>query len=133
MSEPLIVWKKEYSIGVEEIDEQHKKLLDIANKFISAKVEGREFEVLKETFVNLVEYTKIHFATEEQHMINNNYYGYEEHKRQHQVLIGQVKRILENFHKEQSRATEDLLTLLKNWLVKHMIDHDKQYGKFLED
>ena len=66
-------------------------------------------------------------------MIKNNYYGYEEHKRQHQVLIGQVKRILENFSKEQNRATEDLLTLPKNWLVKHMIDHDKQYGKFLAD
>lgn len=133
MDRPKIEWKPEYSIGIEEIDNQHKRLIEIADKFISAKHTGRHEEILKETFVDLIEYTKIHFTAEENHMSQNNYYGYAEHKRQHQVLIGQIKKILINFKSEQNRATEDLFTLLKNWLIKHMIDHDKQYGNFLSE
>ncbi len=126
-----IVWKEIYSIGVKEIDDQHKKLLQIANTFLKARLEEKETEVLKETFVNLIDYTKYHFETEEKHMEKNKYDGLTEQKRQHQMLIKQIVQVLNHLKAGETYAVDELENLLKNWLVKHILDHDKKYGDFL--
>lgn len=128
-----LTWKADYSVGVDEIDEQHKQLFNVVNTFLSAKAQGKKDEVLKETFIHLVEYTTFHFSTEEKHMEKNKYYGLTEHKRQHEVLIKQVVQILQNLKNGKELVYDDLASLLKVWLLKHILDQDKQYGYYLKD
>ena len=126
-----ILWKHDYSINVKEIDNQHKHLVEIVNKFNKALAEGHENDVLKQTLVDLVEYTHVHFNYEEEHMRSHKYFGFSEHKRQHEVLIKKIVESLNHFKQGKIQATDELTGLLKTWLIKHIIDHDKQYGNFL--
>ncbi len=126
-----IVWKPDYEIGIPEIDNQHKKLITIANKFLKAKYEGKAPEVLKQTFVDLIDYTKYHFQAEESTMQNASYRFTNEHKEQHKKLIDQIVKVLDRLKSGSINAVEDLAGLLKEWLLDHVIKEDKKFGELL--
>lgn len=127
-----IVWRNEYSVGVEEIDEQHKKLLQITNTFLKAKSNGVQHEVLKGTLNDLIEYTQYHFKSEEEHMEKNNYHGLLDQKDMHLSLIEQIIKVLEHLKEGNNYAIEELRILLKDWLIDHIIEQDRLYGDYLE-
>ena len=76
---PIVTWRDEYSVNVAEIDTQHQKLLELVNKLHSA-VETRIDKIdLEGLMVELVEFTAIHFSTEEQLMNKYEYPELEKH------------------------------------------------------
>ena len=126
-----IEWNERYSIGAPEIDEQHKKMLEIVNDFMRAKETGEVDKVIKQILTELVEYTKYHFRAEEEHMKANQYINLAHHIHQHKDLIRQIVLILNNMKAGKLAITDDLYALLKNWLINHIIIEDKKYGSFL--
>ncbi len=60
----FIEWSGELSVGIEEIDEQHKVLVDLVNEMHDAIHRRRGSDVVKDVLSELAEYTKIHFAVE---------------------------------------------------------------------
>lgn len=126
-----IRWRTQYNIGVQIIDTQHQSLVDMFNQLETAREEGRTKEVLKEILVGIVDYTNFHFAAEENHMNEKHYPLLSVHKSQHKVLINQIIKILEEYKLGKTNISDDLLKILQNWLIKHILDHDHQYGNFL--
>ncbi len=126
-----IEWESRFSIGNEEIDNQHKKLVNIINRFMEAKANGKSNEVLKQTLMELVSYTNYHFTDEERLMLKFNYPHYQEHNGEHRVLVKRLREVLEHIKAGRHYANDELFTLLKNWLLKHVLVHDQQFGKFL--
>lgn len=55
-----IIWKKEYETGVVLVDKQHRNLVDLINNLHEAHAQTKEKEVLRETIIKLVDYTKYH-------------------------------------------------------------------------
>jgi len=129
----LIKWSRNYSLGVEEIDSQHKHLVEVINKFISAKNEDKTLEVFKEILSEVVDYTKYHFETEENHMALHKYPALQEHKAQHKILVKQIVHILEELKFGKIEVGDELFMILKNWLIRHVLDHDLNYGHYLND
>lgn len=127
-----IRWRNEYNIGVELIDSQHQTLVNMINQLGTAREEGKTRDVLKEILVGIVDYTNFHFAAEENHMNETHYPLLSIHKSQHKVLINQVIKILEDYKSGKTNISDDLLKVLQNWLIKHILDHDHQYGNFLK-
>jgi len=76
-------WTPDFSVGVEEIDSQHKELFERINDLDSAMKQGRA----KEEVVRLVEflnkYAIVHFGAEEKYMTDYDYPGYALHKTKH--------------------------------------------------
>ena len=75
-------WNDEYSIGIVEIDEQHKKLFELSEIFN----EATEINEIKDILLFLEEYMQFHFNTEESMMRKYNYELIEEHKKLHDDL-----------------------------------------------
>ena len=73
----LIQWKKEYSISVAKIDNQHKKIIKILNQLISQQVMRKSEKEIEEILDNLQDYIKEHFKTKEEYMLKHQYSGYE--------------------------------------------------------
>jgi len=130
MSKQLIKWDKSYEVGIEKIDSQHQELVRIINKFISAKSEGKEMSVMKETLTNLVNYTKYHFHDEEEFMQHEHYFKIYEHKAQHKILIKQIVQILHDINTNKININDELFSLLKRWLLQHVLKQDAAFGKF---
>jgi hemerythrin len=128
---PIVKWGDELSVKSNEIDEQHKKLLDIINDLFDAMSKGRGRDVLGGIIDRLMDYTKYHFSTEERLMVSNDYIGYISHKAEHAQLIQKVVEIEQEFKGGNSMLSIRLLNFLEDWLLKHIKSTDKKLGGFL--
>ena len=129
----FFTWKDEYSVGIDSIDQQHKKLLGLINQLQTAVdySTGEEFE--RETLDELVAYTKDHFTFEEGLMEDNGYPDFEPHKAQHAAMIKKVGEVLAEYDKDPDTAMSNAVEYLQNWLINHINGTDKQYSSFLID
>lgn len=125
--EKLIEWSDSLSVGIQEIDEQHKVLVDLLNKLHDAIIHMHGNDAAKEILGQLYEYTKIHFAVEESLMRILGYPDYDEHKEHHELLIKQVQQLSNKLDKEGHSISFELLHFLKMWLTKHIMEEDKLY------
>lgn len=128
-----LVWKDEYSVGIEEMDNDHKRLLNLINQLQTAVhyYTGKEFE--EKALDELVDYTKTHFSKEEKLMADNGYADLEAHKLQHKEFIDQVNHFIKQYKENSDVTISDTLKFLKEWLIKHINGTDKEYGKVLND
>jgi hemerythrin len=124
-------WKDAYSVGIESIDQQHKKLINLIN-MLQTTVDystGEEFE--RECLAAVVDYTKTHFVYEEGLMSKYGYPDFEAHKAQHQKMIDRVNDLLATYEERPESTMKDALDFLKQWLIRHINGTDKQYSDFL--
>jgi len=127
----LITWNDGYSVKVKQFDEQHKKLIDLVNDLHDAMKVGKGKEALEKILAALIQYTGTHFASEERLMKLHNYPGYEEHKKEHNLLVMQVIDVQRKFHEGGAVLSQSVMTFLKEWLQKHIQGTDKNYAPFL--
>lgn len=123
----LIVWSNSYSVTVSQMDKEHQRLIDIINNLYAAMRSGRSKEAIGSILDELVEYTKTHFAHEEQLMQQANYSGYADQKKAHEALVSQLNEILVKY-RSGTALGQEIMNFLKNWLINHIQGMDKQYG-----
>ncbi len=126
----LITWQTQYEIGVEAIDEQHRSLVALINKLYDARNTEANEAIVKEAIIQLVDYTHMHFRDEENLMKKINYPEYEEHLSIHTILINKVFLLLHNMRHSQSKVADDLLEILQNWFIQHILALDRKVGEF---
>lgn len=126
----FVEWTDTLSVGIEEIDEQHKMLVDLVNKMHEAIHQRHGSDVVKSILGDLAEYTHIHFAVEESLMRILNYPSYEEHKEIHEELLQSVNDLQEKVATGKTAIGFELMHFLKNWLTKHIMEEDMQYSGF---
>ena len=114
-----IEWSKEYETGIEEVDSQHKHLVEIVNKFESALQKGKGRRVMGEILRDLVGYTQEHFTYEEEVMAAADYEGLKLHKSQHRQLLQKVERYQFDFI-QGKRISQDMHDFLHYWLMNHI-------------
>ena len=124
----LFEWSDEFSVNIQEIDEQHKVLVSLLNQLHQAIREHHGRATSREILNRLAEYTRTHFLLEESLMRLTHYPGLDIHKRQHQELMGQVEALQQKLDRENAAISFELLHFLKNWLVQHINDSDKRFG-----
>ena len=122
-------WTEEYSVNIDFVDTQHKRLFEYINELHSSMESGSSAEVLGGILNGLVEYAVMHFGAEEKAFVKYKYPGYESHKQEHDQLLGQVGDYVERFNKGD-QVTVELLGFLIEWLDKHIKGTDKKYTQF---
>ena len=128
-SKQFVEWKDSYSVGIDSIDLQHKKLLNLINQLQTAVdySTGEQFE--REALDELVDYTKNHFTYEEGLMSDNDYPGFVEHKAQHEKMFKKVGEVLAEYEQDHDTAMSNAAQYLKDWLIHHINGTDKEYSK----
>jgi len=126
----LVEWSDELSVGIEEIDEQHKILVNLLNRLHEAIITKHEADVIKEVLNGLTQYTIIHFAVEESLMRIFDFPGYEAHKRHHEELTKQVIDLKQKIDSGEAEVSMDVLHFLRGWLTNHIMREDKGYSPY---
>lgn len=124
-------WKDTYNIGVDEVDSQHRQLADMVTRLETSLATDQESKELGNTLKFLVDYTKKHFAAEEDLMVSSGFPGLTQHKKLHKTLIQEVTGVLIGLKKGQALEPQKLITFLTEWLVNHILEEDKQIGDFI--
>lgn len=126
----MIEWKEKYITGIQEIDAQHKALVDLIVKLFAAMQSGAGKDVLDETLTGLIDYTHRHFMTEEILMGNYDYPEMEEHQAEHRKFSSDVEKFREEFQSGNTGISIQLITFLRNWLDEHICQTDHKYIDF---
>lgn len=127
--------KEEYKIGIKEIDEQHERLFQIAEKAYTLLTNGfivDKYDGIVEILDELTEYAKLHFTYEEEYMQEIGHKMMFSQKIDHHDFIAMLEDInLDEIDDNQEDAIMNILIYLGDWLVKHIIEKDMLIGKDL--
>ncbi len=129
----FVEWNDSLSVGIDSIDNDHKKLLGMINQLQTAAHYHTDDELIEKTLNDLVDYTKYHFAREEDMMRDNNYPDFEEHKQQHEQMVQQVTQFINEYRIDKTRTIDNVTLFLKTWLINHINGSDQDYAPFLHD
>lgn len=127
----VIEWNESYSVGVEELDEQHKQLFRMLNDMFRAP----EIEGGSHTAANMLsdmrEYASLHFAIEEKYMSECEYPKLAEHARIHQRFCRKAEEFSSELAAGREGVPMDILRFLFDWLAAHIMGDDKEYAPFV--
>ncbi|MGI6776634.1 MAG: bacteriohemerythrin [Acetivibrionales bacterium] len=129
-----IEWKDSYSIGIEEIDKQHKALFDAINRLLNACSQGRGKEEVGSVIKFLGDYVVTHFSSEEKLQQEYNYPDFAAHKGMHDKFIEDFTQLKEQIETEGVNARSVILVnrTVVDWLTRHIKNVDKKLGEFLK-
>lgn len=130
----FIEWSKDYELGIDQIDLQHKNLVAIINQLhdFIARGPGIPKEEIQDLLVSLTNYTVYHFDMEEDLMERFKYPGFSEHKIQHEAFKDTVLKALDKFD-SNTIDPKDIVQFLKLWLLNHIAKEDMALTPFLKE
>lgn len=121
--------KEEYKIGVEHIDEQHKKLFELADKaykLLKDDFSIDKYDKIVELLRELKEYTIFHFKSEEEYMESIGYKRLFTQKIEHDNFIKALENVDYNaIDAKQDESLVKILNFLNDWLIEHILKTDK--------
>ncbi|HSM23978.1 MAG TPA: bacteriohemerythrin, partial [Anaerolineaceae bacterium] len=127
-------WSEKYSVGVRELDQQHKTLFMLLNRLISATgTISIHSETISEILGEMTRYAQTHFTTEERLLEAYGYPGLEEHKVQHNDFRNKTTEFIEKATIGDKQIPEVLLEFLTNWLTHHILEEDMAYRSFFRE
>lgn len=124
-------WDDTLSVGVEEIDDQHKQLVQMINDVASAVANEHPEDAQQNVLYDMVVYAGVHFSTEEKHMQYLAYPDFAQHKARHHEYILKIAHFRKDFQAGKTSLTQDILNFLKDWLKNHIKITDKKLGTYL--
>jgi hemerythrin len=127
-----IQWDQKLSVGIAQIDMQHKKLVGMVNDMYQAMSEGKGNEALGNVLKELVTYTRTHFAAEEKLMQMHQYPDLPAHKAVHDEMTKKVMDLQADFSAGKVALSTKVTAFLKDWLVKHIMGTDQKYAPYLQ-
>lgn len=138
-------WSKELETGIDIIDNQHRGLVQIINRLIEGINENKSNAFLAEIFLELYEYSQIHFDTESMLYRKSDYPDADEHDKEHAEFIKKISSFKEilNEEQEQQQVMKELgslsflslevLSYLSNWFYNHVSERDAKLRQYLID
>lgn len=130
----LINWDVSvYGVNVKKIDDQHHKLVDFINELQDALSAGKGKDIVGKVLDGLAQYTVMHFGTEEELMKVHKYPEAVAHKAMHDDLVKKVVDLQSKFKSGNVFISTEVMSFLQNWLVQHIQNVDKKFGKFLNE
>ncbi|MBP1777855.1 MAG: hypothetical protein H6Q86_3866 [candidate division NC10 bacterium] len=126
-----IVWGRVLSVGVDEIDEDHRKLVNIFNILKHSVMERESPDYLAAVLEELLNCTVWHFSHEERLMLKYRYEGIDEHKADHQELIKSAKELQREILQADKPLADEHIEFLERWLTEHILTADMRLGSYL--
>jgi hemerythrin len=129
----LVAWQESLSIGVLEIDIQHKLLFEKFNAFLAACDAQAEADAIHRLFWFVEAYAMTHFGQEEKLMQEVNYPSLQIHRERHQQFAAEVTRLKEVLRTDGPSPSliSTATTFISTWLVDHISTMDRAIGNYV--
>lgn len=126
-----LIWDKSMSVEIKEIDEDHRKLLDLFNVLNHALAEGEAKNYIEAVLEELISFTIWHFRHEERLMLKYGYDDIDEHKVEHAQLIESARTLQVKLMQQDKLLSEEDVVFLEQWLSGHILGADMELGSYL--
>ncbi len=123
----IFPWNSNFTVGIDFIDEQHRKLVELLNKVIAQFIMGNDHQANEAALTELIDYARFHFDEEEK--LWRKHFGdaalANDHSKTHDIFFTKIQSILDEKTDDQS-VTEKLIEYLTNWLAVHILHNDRR-------
>lgn len=120
----LLIWNPEYSVGVPAVDDEHFQMITMINE-LHDRLGGRSDPEAVEMFLGDIHAAiAAHFALEERFMRKAEYEEYEDHKEDHELLLDQLRDLMDEYLDDPEAGNELLKRRLTDWFGKHFSSFD---------
>jgi len=120
-------WQDSYSVGVSDLDDDHKRLIDIINRVARAE---RDNEPVDWVLEELEDYARVHFAREEERMQAAGYPGFDAHVEKHREFVEWLRAVERTYKlspETESYLADSVNAHLTDWLTRHILETDMAY------
>ena len=122
-------WKAEYSVGLREIDDQHKELLSLFCRVTDVVGDAKSWTDVHYRIVELRTFAAYHFEFEEALMRMFGYAEHDRHADSHKQFF--IKMAEFEKHSILGEAKQEMLQFLFDWLFSHIMKSDKAYAQHI--
>jgi hemerythrin len=134
MTDTLFRWDDSFLIGIEELDHEHKVLIDDINKLNEELAGSDERSEITKCLGDIYARMQAHFALEEHVMKENKYQFFDEHKREHDELLEDYTECMMRFLNGASISSGNPIEeCLKQWVVDHITTSDKKMSLIVQE
>jgi GDP-L-fucose synthase len=128
-----IVWTSDHRFGIEDIDDDHQKLVLLFNELLAACSTGAGGGIVEKALNAATSLTRDHFAREERHLKAAHYPRLDSHQQEHRALLKQ----LQSFGDQLAGGTPmtvdpNVIGQLRKWAIRHIFGHDRDIIDFLQ-
>jgi diguanylate cyclase (GGDEF)-like protein/hemerythrin-like metal-binding protein len=128
-------WDDNFLTGLQEVDDQHHKLVDMINRFGELLAEdGLNQADIWDILAKMADYADYHFKEEECLMadlaIDSRHLKY--HKEEHRIFLQQVTAMVAEFSSVEQAPPDQLLNFLICWLAYHILGVDQNMARQLQ-
>ena len=127
MTDTLFKWDDSFLIGIEELDHEHKVLIEDITRLHEELARHDEKSEIEKSLGDIYARMQAHFALEEHVMKEHEYEFYDEHKREHDELLDNYTEYMLQFLNDTGVSSGNLIEdTLTHWIVNHIITSDKK-------
>lgn len=119
-------------VGEKSIDAEHDLQMQLLDSLSQAIQRGGEISPMKYILEQFIEFSDMHFLSEQLVMRLHGYPGYEPHLEEHTRLMKKVREIRANLLKGENEPSLLLVKELRDWLVEHIATEDAAFGSYLK-
>jgi hemerythrin len=123
---PLTEWDKAYELGIQEIDNHHRKLVELLNKAYDLILYSTDRDEIQTILQELIKYTDYHFAAEQQIMKEVEFRGLKTHISKHRNFRKQLSDLMRDSLAGTHFVKNDIVLILWDWLKNHIQKEDKK-------
>ncbi len=128
-----IAWRPEFSVGVADIDAEHRELLATIAEL--ARQIGNGDTRVAQLLDRIETCMERHFGAEEERMLRHAYPFAREHRAQHNTfrrLFGEMRREIEATGADPLYLLFHIQLVLVDWKINHIAKSDTHFGNFLQ-
>ena len=119
-------------VGEKSIDAEHDLQMQLLDSLSQAIQRGGELSPMKYILEQFIEFSDMHFLSEQLVMRLHGYPGYEPHLEEHTRLMKKVREIRANLMRGENQPSLVLVKELRDWLIEHIATEDASFGTFLK-
>ncbi|EGB14112.1 hemerythrin-like metal-binding protein [Pseudodesulfovibrio mercurii] len=127
---PLIQWDETMSLDMDELDEQHRELIDLINEAFDA-IQRNDERCMAPLIDKMRDYAVVHFEAEEAILRSCGYPESEVHAGQHRVFEEKVEEFRRNLAAQANLS--QVFIFLSRWLTSHIMHEDRKFLPWLPE
>jgi hemerythrin len=133
MTDTLFKWDDAFLIGIEELDHEHKLLIEDINRLHEELARHDEKSAIEKCLGDICARMQAHFALEEHVMKEHKYKFFDEHKREHDELLDSYTEYMAQFLNDTAGfSSNPIEDNLKHWVINHIVTSDKKMSLMVQ-
>lgn len=121
-------WSEDLGTGIESVDTEHRLQVSLVNALEGLLRRGDDPALTSRTLAQLVDFTRVHFLSEELMMRLYAYPQHDAHKLEHGRLTDQVREIQRHVEGRDVQSALEIVDGLHRWLAGHIRSMDRAFA-----